>query len=179
MDFAFPKIALIPYFPLLMNRLLRRVFVVLTLGGAFSGIVSVTGGIVNLKQRDFANYSILITVLLLYGYGVFAGLRLSERRRPDWHFLIYHLLQLLYLSWPSFAFHLFSGAYVACLLFPKFLWFFGFGNDWTLRTGGMTPWLFGINLFPIFALAYGFLASRRRRRTEARQYSPSNRILGR
>jgi len=164
-----------------MNRWLRRFFVAITVGGGFLGICSTLSTLVKGKQANPWTYVILVVVILLYAYAMFVGIRLSERRRPDLHFLICYFLQVPIFSSAAFGFYLFVGLSFAVGYARKFFWLPGLGSEWQLSFNQMRPLLGGINLFAIAALAYGFCYRRRGKRPRLRGSAsfPSNRILRR
>jgi hypothetical protein len=90
-----------------MNAWLRRLLLVLTIGGGFVGVLLT---IPFLAQADkVIAYVMVIAFVALYGYGIFLGLKLSEGVAPLRALRVYFALQIPFISSPLVAYRFSTG----------------------------------------------------------------------
>ena len=142
-----------------MNAWFRRLLLILTIGGGFVGVTVTIQSL--LHANKVTAYIMAVVFLGLYGYGIFAGFKLSESSAPLRHLRLYFSLQIPFISSPFIAYRFCSGleATVA-IIQPGFRWGWDWrlGSAWQFVIHSSAHWGFGINLV---ALAIVFLLNSR------------------
>lgn len=144
-----------------MNVWFRRLLVVLTIGGGFAGVVVTMNAMLTATKVAAVGYVVMLLFLLLYAYGIFAGLRLSENATSYRHVIFFYALQVPFFSSPVIVYRFTCGlhATIAVVGF-RFAWMLRFGSDWQLALVQPNLWGVGINLFAagvLFALTLNFM----------------------
>jgi hypothetical protein len=134
-----------------MNIWLRRLLLILTVGGGFIG-VAVT--IQYFPQTDkVVVYIMLFAFVGLYAYGIFAGLKLSESSRCLKHVRLYFGLQILFISSPLIAYRFCSGLQATiAMIQPGLRWDFRLGSEWQFSILSSAPWGCGVNFVALIIL---------------------------
>lgn len=144
-----------------MNPLLRRLNIILTIGGGFLGIAFTLQAFFSAKESNPVFYAMLTAFVALYAYGIFAGFRLIEKEETK-HLIVFYWLQVPWFSSPLLTYHLASGFFLSVSLIDwRFNAAFRLGSDWRFSLFQSDPWGVGINLF---ALAMVIILHRLKRR---------------
>jgi len=131
-----------------MNAWLRRLLLILTIGGGFVGI-TLTAPFFFHVDKVIA-YGALLVFVALYGYGIFLGVKLSEGSAPLPHLRFYFGLQIPFLSSPVIAYRFSTGLQATIAIIQP-----GVRFDWRLGSEGQfailssEPWGIGINIFAL------------------------------
>lgn len=142
-----------------MNVWFRRLLLVLTIGGGFVGIV-LTVQFFSSANKVIA-YIILVAFIGLYGYGVFAGLKLVEGPVPLKHLRLYFGLQIPFISSPLIAYRFCSGLQATvAIIQPGLQWDSRLGSEFQFAILSSAPWGFGVNFvaLAVVLLLYSRLA---------------------
>jgi hypothetical protein len=142
-----------------MNTWLRRLLLILTIGGGFIGI-GLTAPFFSQADKVIA-YIALLAFLGLYVWGIFLGVRLSEGSASLRHLRLYFGLQIPFISSPVIAYRFSTGLQVTLAMIRS-----GLRCDWRLGSEGQfaissaEPWGIGINVvaLAIVCLLYSRLA---------------------
>jgi hypothetical protein len=131
-----------------MNVWFRRLLLILTIGGGFLGLA------LTIELFHQANKAVLYIMLLgfvcLYGYGIFAGLKLSDGAAPLGHLRLYFALQIPFISSPVIAYHFCSGLQATiAIVQPGLTWGFRLGSEWQFALLSSAPWGIGINFIAL------------------------------
>src|SRR3954463_12097227 len=89
-----------------MNRWLRRIIVVTTVGGGFGGIIVTLESLSKIQGKSPLSIAICCAVGLVYMVGIVLGVRFAERERVTWPLIIFYLVQVPWFASPSFGYHL-------------------------------------------------------------------------
>jgi hypothetical protein len=136
-----------------MNAWFRRLLLILTIGGGFVGIVSTITFFP--EANKVIAYIMLGAFIVLYGYGIFVGLKLSESPAPLGHLRVYFALQIPLISSPVVAYRFCSGLQATIAIIPPTLgWDSRLGSEWHFAISSSDRWGIGVNLV---ALAIMFL----------------------
>jgi hypothetical protein len=142
-----------------MNVWFRRLLLVLTIGGGFVGLI-LTMPFFSSADKVVA-YLMLLAFIGLYGYGIFAGFKLSEDSASLKHLRLYFSLQIPFISSPLIAYRFCSGfqATVA-IIEPGLKWDFRLGSEWQFAILTSHPWGCGVNFVALIVvfLLYSRLA---------------------
>lgn len=142
-----------------MNSWMRRLNLVLTIGGGFVGVVVTLQAFFASEEANPMFYALLCAFMGLYGYGIFAGLRLVEAPEERKHLAIFYWLQVPWISSPILAYRFAAGFHVSgAILGSQLSGFFRIGSDWQFSLFQTAPWGVGLN---VFALVMAIIATRR------------------
>lgn len=151
-----------------MNPWLRRLHLVLTIGGGFVGVAATLQTTLTTPSPNPIYYAMMAGFGLLYGYGMFVGLRLVERPAETLHLLVYYCLQVPWISSPLIAYRFTSGFHLSGgIIDGRLSTLFRLGSDWQFSFLLDAPWGIGVNGFAL-AMAL-FLAFQRSKPTPAPQ----------
>ena len=129
---------------------MRRLHLILTIGGGFLGMVVTLQAFVAAKESNPLFYAMLAAFVALYGYGVFAGLRLAEHEEEKKHLMVFYWLQVPWISSPIIAYHFASGFHVSGGFMDwKLSGLFRIGSDWQFSLFQSAPWGLGVNAFAL------------------------------
>jgi hypothetical protein len=144
-----------------MNIWFRRLLVILTVGGGFLGMVMTVNALFASKDTPVLGYAMLGLFVALYGYGIVAGLRLSEDANHYGHVLFFYALQVPFFSSPIILYRFGGGLQVTVWVVGlNFGWMFRLGSDWQMAILQPNSWGGGVNLFAasiLFALVVHFM----------------------
>lgn len=130
-----------------MNPWFRRFLVILTVGGGFLGAAVVAAAVVGRKNTSALEYAMYGFTILLYVYGIFAGVRLTENPTRYRHLIIFHALQIPFISSPGFTYRFACGLHVTIgMVASKFVWAYRLGSDWQMSILQPRAWGIGVNL---------------------------------
>lgn len=133
-----------------MKLWLRRLHLVLTIGGGFAGMVITLQAIFTAKGANPMFYVVLGTFVCLYGYGVFAGVRFAETPGDKTHLAIFYWLQVLWISSPLIVYRFASGFHVSgAILGGQLAGFLRVGSDWQFSLLKAAPWGIRLNVFAL------------------------------
>jgi hypothetical protein len=142
-----------------VNSWLRRLLIILTVGGGFTGVAFTVQFFA--KTDKAFGYLILVGFIVLYGWGVFIGIKLSEGPAPLGHLRAYFAFQIPFILSPIYVYRFCSGFHFTIALIQSGLqWDFRLGSEMQFAFLSQAPWGFGINLFAvaIIVLLYSRLA---------------------
>lgn len=133
-----------------MNPGMRRLHLLLTIGGGFAGIIITLEAFFASKEANPLFYALLLAFVCLYGYGVFAGLRFAEAPEENKHLAVFYWLQVPWISSPIFAYRFASGFHVSgAIIGSQLSGFFRVGSDWQFSMLQSAPWGIGLNVFAL------------------------------
>lgn len=133
-----------------MNRWMRRLHLLLTIGGGFAGVVITLQAFFASKEANPVFYALLGAFVCLYGYGVFAGLRFAEAPEEKKHLVIFYWLQVPWISSPIIAYRFATGFHLSgAIIGGQLAGFFRIGSDWQFSLLQSAPWGIGLNVFAL------------------------------
>jgi hypothetical protein len=141
-----------------MNVWFRRLLLIL-IGGGFIGI-ALTAQAFPQSDRVIA-YVALLAFVILNGYGIFLGVRLSDGSAPLRHLRLYFALQIPFISSPIIAYRFATGLQVTIAMIQSGLrWDWRLGSEGQFAILSSAPWGIGINVVAvaIVLLLYSRLA---------------------
>jgi hypothetical protein len=140
-----------------MNIWFRRLFLLVSIGGGFSGF-AVTAVQVFQADRPIFYYVVCLAACAAYAFGVFAGMKFIEEEEEGLSLLSwYHLIQIPILASPVFSYQFTSGITAYVTLGNRGLsWVTYFGGQWQfslfqLQDGTLA---IGANFFAVWATWY-------------------------
>lgn len=129
---------------------MRKIYLILTIGGGFTGFALTFQAFFTAEQVNLVYYVIVATFVALYGYGMFAGLRLADRPEDKKHLVIFYWLQVPWISSPVISYRFTSGFNLSgAILDFKLTGFFRLGSDWQFSLLQAAPWGIGVNFFAL------------------------------
>ena len=129
---------------------MRRLHIVLTIGGGFVGVVVTLQAFFAAKESNPMFYALLVTFIGLFAYGIYAGLRFADNPSDTKHLIAFYWLQVPWLSSPLLAYRFASGFHVTGgFVDSKLSMLFRIGSDWQFSTAKPAPWGLGINVFAL------------------------------
>lgn len=138
-----------------MNIWLRRLHLLLTIGGGFTGAIVTLQALFAAQGAAPVYYVLLVVFAGLYGFGVITGLRFAETSQPTKSLVLYYFLQVPWISSPLIAYRFAAGFHLSgAILNGQLAGFFRVGSDWQFSLLQAAPWGVGVN---VFALAMGLL----------------------
>jgi hypothetical protein len=133
-----------------MNPLLRKLNIVLAIGGGFTGVVVTLQAFFTSKEANPMVYAMFAGFIALYAYGVAAGLRFAEKEEEKKHLIIFYWLQVPWVSSPVIGYRFASGFHVSgAIIGAKLSGFFRIGSDWQFNLFQSIPWGIGLNIFAL------------------------------
>lgn len=150
-----------------MSKWIRRILLVLQIGGGFTGIaVLVLSG--NFCSQAPVSTRMVATVLsLLFSLGIIGGLALAEEKRAGVRLsAIYQLLQVPIVSSPLLTWRLMSGLELSVIWWKHEAVFNGrLGAHAVFTFRRPDPWGIGVNLLPLAIFVYLLWTLRKREET--------------
>jgi hypothetical protein len=142
-----------------MNRWLRRLHLVLTIGGGFAGLAVAFTTMGDSFRQSLSDGFLIIGAILYFLCAVVVGVRLADGAASRMSLLWLYGVQVPLFSSPVIAYHLSLGAHAYIgVLGDSFYWNLQFGDHYSVSLGnGDLLWGFGVNLF---ALAMWLITSR-------------------
>lgn len=133
-----------------MNRWLRRLHLVLTIGGGFGGLAVALTTLGESFRQSLLGSFLLTGAAMYFVWAIVIGLRLADGKAGRSLLWLYGA-QLPLLSGPVVAYRLSLGAHVYVgVLGGSFYWNLQFGDNYSVNLGnGDLPWGVGINLFAL------------------------------
>jgi hypothetical protein len=129
---------------------MRKVHLILTIGGGFLGLAITLQGFFTAKEFNAPFFLLLAAFVTLYGYGIFAGLRLVDNPDEKKHLAVFYWLQVPWISSPILVYRFASGFHVTCVFVESKLGcFFRVGSDWQVSLFRPAPWGIGVNAFAL------------------------------
>ncbi len=139
----------------------------LCVGGGFTGLSLTLQSLGTGGQKPFVVYAIYAGFLLLFGFGVFVGIRLGEKPAKRGLLVIFYLLQVPELWSPLVSYHFGCGlSATMALLNGTLTWGFRLGADWQFTLLQKSPWGIGVNGVAVGVLLVEALTAIPRRRRE-------------
>lgn len=155
----------------LLGRLfgMRKIHLILTIGGGFAGLAGTLPVLFAAKDANPIFYALNAAFMALYGYGLFAGLRLADRPEDKKHLLIFYWLQVPWISSSLITFRFASGLDLSGgLIGFQLKGVFYLGSNWQFSLLQIdAPWGIGVN-----ALALLMVILLRRERRKAQEPTP-------
>jgi hypothetical protein len=133
-----------------MKSWLRKAYIILTVGGSFTGTVLTLQVFMSSKEAIPMVYAMYACFIGLYAYGIWAGLRFSENEEDKKHLIIFYWLQVPWVSSPIIGYRFAAGFHIsgACIG-DKLSGFFRLGSDWQFNLLQSIPWGIGLNFFAL------------------------------
>ena len=133
-----------------MRAWLRRLLIVLTVGGGFLGLVLGVPALVYAARADSPRLVEALVFAPVYLYAIYLGIRLADGHKPLWGLLFYFGLQVPWIDCPSFSYRFYSGAMVS-LNFTDAgqSWFAAVGYLQQLLISPQMPTNFGVNIIAL------------------------------
>ncbi len=159
-----------------MNRWLRKLFLVLSIGGGFAGLAVTCAQLFQPSQPLFY-YVLCFVVCLAYIQGILSGLVLAENeeeglRQLSWYFLA----QVPVFISPVISYQFAAGAWLTIVVSTTGIhWAAQFGGRWVMALLQLNDRTFGVgaNIFAIWATWYLRMALRKRRASQSPDRTPS------
>jgi hypothetical protein len=152
-----------------MSNWIRRLFVIVSIGGGFAGCAITTDQIFQ-SDQSLGFYVVSIVVALAYAAGIYGGVKLIEDEERGMSFLSwYFVAQIPYLISPVFSYQFTSGfTAFAALGSNGSSWGIFYGGRWmfSLLQSGDSGFAFGANFFALWAAWY-LRMMLKRKKTEA------------
>ncbi len=144
-----------------MKESYHRALTILSIGGAFTGIVITLAGLISMTDHRVIAYLLYLVFIGLYGYGIWAGIRFSEDSADLKPLRVYYLMQVPWISSPILSYRFTSGFHVtAGIIGSNVQCFFRIGSEWNLNFLQVFPWGIGLNAFALAVLIFLKRASR-------------------
>ena len=135
-----------------MSVWFRDLLLVLTIGGGFGGIM-LTLTRLGVANQPVQYYAITALFIVLYGYGIFAGLRLAGSVVPYGHLFAYYALQVPLVLSPLFSYRFTSGFDIMFeIIGLRIGCVFNVGSDWRLGFLTPDPWGVGVNVLALVVI---------------------------
>jgi hypothetical protein len=130
-----------------MRSWLRRLFIVLTIGGGFVGLLLGVPTLLHAARTD-SHYFIEAAVFgPLYAYAIYLGLRLCDGRTPIWGLVGYFALQIPWIDCPGFSYRFYTGALLGLVLSDDgYRWAAAIGWLQQFRIASAAPVMVGVNI---------------------------------
>jgi hypothetical protein len=130
---------------------MRKVHLILTIGGGFLGVVITLEAFVTAGWSiSIPNALLIVVFVALYGYGLFAGLRFADHPEDKKHLALFYWLQVPWVSSPFIAYRFTSGFHVSgAFMDSKLSGAFRLGSDWQFSLFNHAPWGIGVNVFAL------------------------------
>jgi hypothetical protein len=138
-----------------MNIWLKRLFLVLSTGGGFTGF-TVTAPLLFRSYENPLNYVLFVAVMTAYAFGIYAGIKLVEKEEIGLSLLSWYFLAQVPVVISPVASYLFSSGvttYVTIGSPGGLSWGFYIGGRWQISILNFndTTIAFGLNIFAIWA----------------------------
>src|SRR5580765_4473399 len=143
-----------------MNIWLRRLLLILLIGGGFAGLALITEFVFQ-PIKPIARIAML-GFICAYCYSIFIGLKLSEGTASLNYVRLYYALQIPFLSSPIITYRFGSGLQVTLAIIESGLTSScRLGSEFQFAIGSSAPWGIGINFvgLAILLLLYTRLAA--------------------
>jgi FtsH-binding integral membrane protein len=133
-----------------MKPWLRRLHIILTIGGSFTGAVLTLQGFFTTKEANPLLYAMYVCFIGLYVYGIIAGLRFAEKEEDKKSLIVFYWLQVPWISSPIIGYRFTSGFHISgAFIGDKMSGFFRLGSDWQFNLFQAIPWGVGLNIFAL------------------------------
>jgi hypothetical protein len=134
-----------------MNPWLRRLHLVLTIGGGFAGLAVAFTTMGESFTQSLSDGFLIIGAALYFLCAVVVGVRIADGTASRASLLWLYGVQVPLLSSPVIAYHLSLGAHVYVgVLGGSFYWNLQFGDHYSVSLGnGDLLWGIGVNLFAL------------------------------
>jgi hypothetical protein len=134
-----------------MNPWLRRLHLVLTIGGGFAGLAVAFTTMGESFRQSLPDGFLIVGAALYFLCAVVVGVRLADGAASRTSLLWLYGVQVPILSSPVIAYHLSLGAHVYVgVLGGSLDWNLQFGDQYSVSLGnGDLSWGFGLNLFAL------------------------------
>ena len=152
-----------------MTRWIRRLNIVLTIGGGFLGLAVTLQALFSLEASPPAVFTLYILFAALYAFGILVGIRLAEGRGIERRLILFYALQIPWISSPILGYRFASGFNLSgALIGFELNGFFRLGSDWQMNLFQALPWGIGLNFFAL-AMAIYLVLKRKAASNVARQ----------
>ncbi len=133
-----------------MNTWIKRIHLVFTIGGGFTGFVVSLTALPSALGQKVAAVVLVSTCAAFYVYAIVLGVRMAEGRASRSHLLWFYGLQLLVVSSPLIAYQLSSGAHFNLgFIGSSFNWNAQLGANYSVTLLQNAPWGIGVNLIAL------------------------------
>jgi hypothetical protein len=148
-----------------MNIWFQRLQLVLSIGGSFIGLAITFQSFFTPNEVAPLYYAMVSGFVVMYGYGLYAGLRFADDRNDTGSLIVFYWLQVPWISSPVLAYRFTSGFHFSGGIFNGQLnWIFRAGSEWQFSFLQSAPWGAGLN---VFALAMALFLMKKRRANQA------------
>lgn len=131
-----------------VNKWLCRCVLILAVGGGFHGSAGTLQAFLATPKASWPDYVAPIFFIALYCYGIFTGIRLSEKGTFDAHLFVYFALQVPVLSSPILVYQFASGFQaVVAIVVLGVEWTVRLGSEWQFAVLQSHRWSVGLNFF--------------------------------
>jgi hypothetical protein len=133
-----------------MQRWLRWLLIILTVGGGFCGLVLGLPSLLFAARADSHRLIEAGVFAPVYVYALYLGLRLAEGHKPIGGLVFYFALQIPWIDCSDFSYRFYSGLLVSLLFAPdgqRWLAAAGFLNQLIFSPG--LPFCVGINIMAV------------------------------
>jgi hypothetical protein len=134
-----------------MNPWLKRLHLVLTIGGGFAGLAVAFSTMGESFRQSLSEGFLIIGAILYFLCALVVGVRLADGKASRTSLLWLYGVQIPLLSGPVIAYHLSLGAHVNVgVLGASFYWNLQLGDHYSVSLGnGDLLWGAGVNLFAL------------------------------
>jgi hypothetical protein len=133
-----------------MNPWMRRLHLVLTIGGGFLGFVLSLQMLFNQREANAIAYLLFAGFVGFYAFAIYIGFRLAEDPRVTPSLVAFYWLQVPWVSSPLFAWRLSVGFHLSAgLIGGQFSGTFRLGSEWQFSLLRPAPWGLGLNIFAL------------------------------
>jgi hypothetical protein len=134
----------------IMKSWLRKTYIILTVGGSFTGAVLTLQAFMSSREAIPMVYAMYVGFIGLYSYGTWAGLRFAEKEEDKGHLIIFYWLQVPWLSSPIIGYRFTAGFHISgALIGDRLSGLFRLGSDWQCDLLRSIPWGIGLNVFAL------------------------------
>lgn len=132
---------------------ISRIIILATIGGGSVGLLETLKIALAATALSAFAWTAFVIAVIMYGYGIFVGLRESEGKGANSHVFIYFALQVPYVSSPWVAYHFTSGLHaIVAVIGIEVGWSFRIGSEWQFAILQPYPFGFGVNLVALAIL---------------------------
>jgi hypothetical protein len=133
-----------------MRTWLRRLHLLLTVGGGFNGVTICLLGLWPAYEQKPAAVIVMAVGIVLFACAIVIGMRVFEGRTARMPLLWFYALQIPILSSPGFSFHISAGAHFNVgFVGAALMWHAQLGADYAASLLSDDPWGLGVNLFAL------------------------------
>jgi hypothetical protein len=141
-----------------MSVWFKRSLVILTIGGGFLGFVGTSHAFLAGTKTSWYDYTVPVLFMILYAFGIFSGIGLTENRPAYSRLLFYFAIQVPFVSSPFFVYEFTSGCQIAVgIVGSGLIWSARLGSNWEVAIRQPNSWGVGINVFALIVMLVLYL----------------------